>query len=248
MEKKENTEAHLKAAQQYMKVFDPFLEENPPYVPEDGAALYFSRVYFRIDDGPTGFCYYPEHKTLEDLKKEKNMQYTCAHEFEGRKLGITIHNCVYPGKEPGRNVQEDEYALATMGALGETPKEILKGELPCEELRREMEPEQRKAIEEEGKKIRRELCSSAVEKQGMNADLFWNIISEVNQSVDPKDQKAVLEATIRKLMEFSAEDICRWHQIKGEYMDLADRNDLWEACAKAGAHCTDEVILCRISP
>ena len=58
--------------------------------------------------------------------------------------------------------------------------------------------------------------------------------------VEDGEQEAVLEATQRKLMEYSAADIARWHEIKGVYMQLADRNDLWAACTATGTHCTDD--------
>lgn len=74
----------------------------------------------------------------------------------------------------------------------------------------------------------------------MDKEMFWNVIQEVNSSVDGDDQEAVLEATRKKLMEFSAADIARWHQIKGVYMDMAYRNDLWAACAATGTHCSDD--------
>lgn len=44
----------------------------------------------------------------------------------------------------------------------------------------------------------------------------------------------------KKLMEFSATDIARWHQIKEEYMAMAYRNDLWAACAATGTHYSDD--------
>ena len=74
----------------------------------------------------------------------------------------------------------------------------------------------------------------------MDKETFWKVIGEVNRCVEDGDQEAVLEATQRKLMEYSAVDIARWHEIKGVYMQLADRNDLWAACAATGTHCTDD--------
>ena len=74
----------------------------------------------------------------------------------------------------------------------------------------------------------------------MDKETFWKVIGEVNRCVEDGDQEAVLEATQRKLMEYSAADIARWHEIKGVYMQLADRNDLWAACAATGTHCTDD--------
>lgn len=240
MEKKESMGTHLNAAQRYMEVFDPFLEENPPYVPEDGAALHYSRVHYWIDDGPPGFCYYPEHKTVEDLKKESNMQYACACNLQGEKFRVKIYNYVHPGKEPGRNVQEDEYTLACMGALDSNVKELIEGELACEELLREMEPERRSVIEKEERERREALSLPISERQEMNTELFWNIIDEAKQRADPKNQEAVLTATRQRLMELSARAIADWHQIKREYMNLSDRNDLWKASAKICDHCTDD--------
>lgn len=74
----------------------------------------------------------------------------------------------------------------------------------------------------------------------MDKEMFWEVIREVNNRVDENDQQAVLEATRKKLMEFSAADIVIWHQIKGEYMDIAHRNDLWAACAATGTHYSDD--------
>lgn len=74
----------------------------------------------------------------------------------------------------------------------------------------------------------------------MDKESFWNVIGEVNRCVDGGDQEAVLEATRKKLMEYSAADIARWHEIRGVYMELAYRNDLWAACAATGTHCSDD--------
>lgn len=74
----------------------------------------------------------------------------------------------------------------------------------------------------------------------MDKERFWKVIAEVNRCVSSGDQEAVLEATRKKLMEYSAADIARWHEIRGVYMDLAYRNDLWAACAATGTHCSDD--------
>ena len=74
----------------------------------------------------------------------------------------------------------------------------------------------------------------------MEKERFWKVIAEVNRCVSSGDQEAVLEATRKKLMEYSASDIARWHEIRGVYMDLAYRNDLWAACAATGTHCSDD--------
>lgn len=74
----------------------------------------------------------------------------------------------------------------------------------------------------------------------MDKETFWSVIREANRFTEKGNQEAVLEATRKKLMEFSAEDIARWHEIKGVYMELAYRNDLWAACAATGTHCSDD--------
>lgn len=74
----------------------------------------------------------------------------------------------------------------------------------------------------------------------MDKETFWNVIGEVNRCVEGNDQEAVLEEIRKKLMEFSAADIARWHEIRGAYMELAYRNDLWAACAATGTHCSDD--------
>lgn len=74
----------------------------------------------------------------------------------------------------------------------------------------------------------------------MNKETFWDVIREVNYCTEDGDQEAILEATRKKLMEYSAADIARWHEIRGVYMDLAYRNDLWAACAATGTHCSDD--------
>lgn len=74
----------------------------------------------------------------------------------------------------------------------------------------------------------------------MDKERFWSVMKDVNSSVDGFDQQAVLEATRKKLMEFPAADIARWHQIKDVYMDMAYRKELWAACAATGTHCSDD--------
>lgn len=74
----------------------------------------------------------------------------------------------------------------------------------------------------------------------MDKESFWNVIGEVNRCVDGGDQEAILDATRKKMMEYSAADIARWHEIRGVYMDLAYRNDLWAACVATGTHCSDD--------
>lgn len=233
MEKQE-AEKYIQAdAKEYMRLFDPFSEENPPYVPADGAALYFSRVYYWVDDAKrSGFCYYPKHITPKELKKEENMHHACEASPCGRRLNFKIHNCIYPGKEPARNVQEEEYILATMGALGEEAKEVLKGAFFYEEILLEMEPGKRETIEKAREWMR--VC------QGMDAEEFWKVIDEVNRKTDQRDQEAVLKATGQKLMELPARDIVLWHQIKREYMNLADKKELWKVCAEMNGHTSDD--------
>lgn len=74
----------------------------------------------------------------------------------------------------------------------------------------------------------------------MDKELFWDVIREVNCRVNGDDRDAVLMATQKKLMEFSAADIAVWHQIKGVYMGLACRNGLRAACAAIGSRCSDD--------
>lgn len=74
----------------------------------------------------------------------------------------------------------------------------------------------------------------------MNKDTFWEIIDNVNAAVDRNNQEAVLHATEKQLMKYSANDIAEWHQIKQVYADIACRNDLWAACAATESHCTDD--------
>ena len=59
----------------------------------------------------------------------------------------------------------------------------------------------------------------------MDKETFWKVIGEVNRCVEDGDQEAVLEATQRKLMEYSAADIARWHEIKGVYIQVLQDPD-----------------------
>ena len=70
----------------------------------------------------------------------------------------------------------------------------------------------------------------------MNKDAFWNLIDEVNAKVDRNDQEAVLLATKEKLMELPPSEIAQWDQIKETYRYLANRNQLWAACAATLSH------------
>lgn len=74
----------------------------------------------------------------------------------------------------------------------------------------------------------------------MNKDTFWEIIDRVNEAVDRNDQRAVLIETENQLMKYPASDIATWHQIRQTYTDIANRNDLWVACAATESHCTDD--------
>ena len=118
----------MATAKEYVRKFDPFREDMEPYVPKDGAALYFSRVYTLEDGKIAGFSNRAGHKPLEDMKGDDFVERTCRDDPKGSVVGVHIHNFVHPGKEPGRNVQIDEFALVCMGALTHQPTEILKGE------------------------------------------------------------------------------------------------------------------------
>ena len=83
-------------------------------------------------------------------------------------------------------------------------------------------------------------CDGPGKGGGMDKETFWGVIDAANSRVDSGDQEAILEATQKKLLEFSAADIAKWHEIKGVYMELAYRNDLWAACAATGTHCSDD--------
>lgn len=124
----------LAGAEEYARKFDPFQENIPPYVPKDGAALYFSRLYILTNGKKIGFATYPGHKTMEMIKEEQFLHRVCRDQPEGTVLGIQLHHYVYPGKEPGREVQGGEFGLVCMGALQSQTKEILKRELSYEEL------------------------------------------------------------------------------------------------------------------
>lgn len=74
----------------------------------------------------------------------------------------------------------------------------------------------------------------------MDKKTFWEIINNVNATVNCSDQAAVLLATEKKLMEHSANDIADWHQIMSAYMDIAYRHELWAACAATVSHSSDD--------
>lgn len=124
----------VSAAEEYIRKFDPFREDMQPYVPEDGAALYFSRVYALVDGKMTGFSNHPGHKTLEEMKGDPFLQSVCRDHPEGTVLGVQIHHFVQPGKEPGRNVQGEEFTLVCMGALTDQTKKILETEFSYGEV------------------------------------------------------------------------------------------------------------------
>ena len=70
----------------------------------------------------------------------------------------------------------------------------------------------------------------------MNKGTFWKIIDTANASVaDRQDLGAVLNATEKELMKLPAAEIASWHQLKHFYFVLADRPELWAACAAINA-------------
>lgn len=124
----------MTAAEEFAKNFNPFRKDTPLYVPEDGAELYFSRVYVMVDGRMKGYANRPAHETLEEMKGGRFARDICRHYPDGKTLGILIHNYVHPGKAPGRDVNKDEFGLACMGALECHVKERLEVEYPYEEI------------------------------------------------------------------------------------------------------------------
>lgn len=95
MEKRE-----LSAAGKYSQMFDPY-QDNPPYVPEDHAALYFARVNVFVDGSCVGFSHRAHHIQLEERRNDRFLLAICYEYSEGKQLGIVIENCTYPGKRRG---------------------------------------------------------------------------------------------------------------------------------------------------
>lgn len=90
-------ERELSAAEKYSKMFDPY-QDNPPYVPEDHAALYFAKVDIFVDGKCVGFSNRAHHVHLEELRHERFLLAVCREYPEGHQLGVAIENCTYPGK------------------------------------------------------------------------------------------------------------------------------------------------------
>lgn len=126
-------EKELSAAEKYSQMFDPYLD-NPPYVPEDHAALYFARVNVFVDGRCVGFSHRANHVQVEELRNDRFLQVVCRDHPEGRQLGVVIENCTYPGERAGRNVSDGEYSLVCMGALGFPVSEELEAAFHYEEI------------------------------------------------------------------------------------------------------------------
>lgn len=70
----------------------------------------------------------------------------------------------------------------------------------------------------------------------MNTEKFWNLIASVNSQVDCKDQDTVLRSIREKLAQLSSSEIAEWYKIYQSPHTKADRDDLWNACARCGIH------------
>lgn len=123
----------LGGAEEYARQFDPFQEDRPPYVPKDGAALYFSRTYVVVDGKMAAFANRPGHCTMEEAREDPFVCRVCEGRKKEESVVVQIYNYVHPGKEPGRDVQEGEFGLVCMGALEYQTKEVLEKELSYEE-------------------------------------------------------------------------------------------------------------------
>lgn len=126
-------EKELSAAEKYSQIFDPY-QDNPPYVPEDHAALYFARVNVFVDGHCVGFSHRAYHVQLEELRNDRFLLAICREYSEGNQLGVLIENCTYPGKNEGRNVKNGEFSLVCMGALGLPNSEKLEVAFSYEEI------------------------------------------------------------------------------------------------------------------
>lgn len=126
-------ERELTAAERYGQMFNPYLD-NPPYVPEDHAALYFARVKTLVDGRCVGFAHRSQHVKLEDLSNDRFLLAICREFPEGHQLGVVVENCTYPGEKSGRNVQNGEFSLVCMGALGLPVSEKLEAVFRYEEI------------------------------------------------------------------------------------------------------------------
>ena len=142
-ERRTMEEKELSAAETYSQMFDPYLD-NPPYVPEDHAALYFARVNVFVEGSCVGFSHRAHHVRLEELRNDRFLLAICRDYPEGKQLGVVIENCTYPGEKSGRNVKNGEFSLVCMGALGLPVSEKLETAFRYEEiLQMEQETAQR---------------------------------------------------------------------------------------------------------
>lgn len=74
----------------------------------------------------------------------------------------------------------------------------------------------------------------------MKKEQFWRIINEINEEVGTGDQKTILNKCSEKLSKLSAEEIASWKNIQTQYVELADRYDLQQACAKNHIYLSDD--------
>lgn len=75
----------------------------------------------------------------------------------------------------------------------------------------------------------------------MDKDTFWKIIDDArNSCIDPNDQTAMLNATIKGLLNYPSDEIAAWRRIQYFYHKIAYRRDLWAACTATRSHDTDD--------
>ena len=86
-ERRTMEEKELSAAETYSQMFDPYLD-NPPYVPEDHAALYFARVNVFVDGSCVGFSHRAHHVRLEELRNDRFLLAICRDYPEKRAGGM----------------------------------------------------------------------------------------------------------------------------------------------------------------
>ena len=107
-ERRTMEEKELSAAETYSQMFDPYLD-NPPYVPEDHAALYFARVNVFVDGSCVGFSHRAHHVRLEELRNDRFLLAICRDYPEGKQLGFAekeecekwrVFTCVYGSLGP----------------------------------------------------------------------------------------------------------------------------------------------------
>ncbi|WP_270809997.1 hypothetical protein [Hungatella effluvii] len=126
-------EQELSAAVKYSQMFDPY-RVNPPYVPEDNAALYFARLNVLVDGRFVGLAHFAQHVKLEDLGNDRFLLQVCRDYPQGEQLYVIIENCIYPGRNGERNVRNAEFALVCMGALGFPVSEKLEAAYSYDEI------------------------------------------------------------------------------------------------------------------